>query len=74
MVIENSISDYTLRTSFKFNKDGLLIVNSSKITNVTMSNYSEGNKLGAEIESSANNLTHDQAKQLANFIVKHYKG
>lgn len=73
MVIEHTFNDYTFRSTFNFNKDGLVILVSSEVTNVTDKNYIEGERKGMDIKSSAINITHDEAKQLANFIVKFYK-
>lgn len=73
-VIEYKFDEYTFRSSFKFNKDGLVISISSMVKNVTEKNYTEGEKLGMDIKASTINLSHDETKQLANFIVKHYKG
>ena len=73
MVIEHTFNDYTFRSTFNFNKDGLVILVSSEVTNVTDKNYVEGERKGMDIKSSAINITHDEAKQLANFIMKFYK-
>lgn len=73
MVIEHTFNDYTFRSTFNFNKDGLVILVSSEVTNVTDKNYVEGERKGMDIKSSAINITHNEAKQLANFIMKFYK-
>ena len=73
MVIEHTFNDYTFRSTFNFNKDGLVILVSSEVTNVTDKNYIEGERKGMDIKSSAINITHNEAKQLANFIMKFYK-
>ncbi|MBK7380811.1 MAG: hypothetical protein IPJ03_17775 [Ignavibacteriales bacterium] len=67
MIVEHTGGEYLLRGSFKFNQNGLMVVVSSRIENVTDKHYTEGK--GAEITSNAINLTDDEAKQLANFIV-----
>ena len=72
MIVEHSAGEYLFRSSFNFNQDGLMVVVSSRIEKPTDKHYTEGK--GAEIESTAMNLTHDDAKQLANFIVKFYRG
>lgn len=74
MVVEHIFGDYIFRTSFKFNKDGLIIVVLSMIKDATVRNYTEGEKLGMDIKSNSMNISHEETKQLANFIVKHYKG
>lgn len=74
MIIEHIYGDYLFRSSFNFNKDGLVITVSSKIQDVNEKHYTEGEKLGMDVKASSINLTDEETKQLANFIVKHYKG
>lgn len=73
MTVKHVFGEYTFQSSFNFNKDGLVILVSSEVTNVTDKNYIEGERKGMDIKSSAINITHNEAKQLANFIMKFYK-